>query len=55
MQLQDLSADSHAQLRDLYRALLENEEHYHEFKQLLARYDPKGKFRNDFLVANLYS
>jgi hypothetical protein len=38
MQLQDLSADSHAQLRDLYRALLENEEHYHEFKQRLAAY-----------------
>jgi len=38
MQLQDFSADSHQQLRDLYRALLENEEHYHEFKQLLAAY-----------------
>ena len=26
-----------------------------EFKQLLARHDPKGKFRNEFLTANLYS
>ena len=25
-----------------------------EFKQLLARHDPKGKFRNEFLTANLY-
>ena len=25
-----------------------------EFKELLRRYDPKGKFRNDFLAANLY-
>ena len=25
-----------------------------DFKQLLARYDPKGKFRNEFLSANLY-
>jgi alditol oxidase len=26
-----------------------------EFKQLLAQHDPKGKFRNDFLTANLYA
>ena len=26
-----------------------------EFKDLLAQYDPKGKFRNEFLRANLYS
>ena len=26
-----------------------------EFKQLLAQYDPAGKFRNEFLTANLYS
>jgi hypothetical protein len=42
MQLQDFSIDSHAQLRELYRALLENEERYHEFKQLLAAY-PLGQ------------
>jgi len=38
MPLQDFSADPHAQLRVLYRALLENEEHYQEFKQMLATY-----------------
>ena len=26
-----------------------------EFKALLAQHDPKGKFRNEFLEANLYS
>ena len=26
-----------------------------DFKKLAAHYDPKGKFRNDFLTANLYS
>ena len=26
-----------------------------EFKQLLAQYDPAGKFRNEFLTTNLYS
>ncbi len=26
-----------------------------EFRQLAAKYDPKGKFRNDFLDANLFS
>lgn len=26
-----------------------------EFKKLLAQYDPKGKFRNQFLTTNLYS
>jgi xylitol oxidase len=26
-----------------------------DFKQLLNQYDPKAKFRNDFLSTNLYS
>jgi hypothetical protein len=30
--------DSHRQLRSLYRSLLEQENRYHEFKQLLALY-----------------
>src|SRR6185436_9624594 len=30
--------DSHADLRALYRSLLEREDRYHEFKQLLALY-----------------
>jgi hypothetical protein len=30
--------DSHSELRALYRSLLEHEEHFHEFKQLLALY-----------------
>ena len=30
--------DPHSQLRALYRSLLEDEEHYHEFKQLLTLY-----------------
>lgn len=25
-----------------------------DFKQLVAQYDPKGKFRNGFLEENLY-
>ena len=25
-----------------------------EFKRLVAQYDPRGKFRNKFLAANLY-
>jgi len=25
-----------------------------DFKQLLQRYDPKGKFRNEFVSENLY-
>ena len=32
------SRESHDQLRALYRSLLESEEHFHEFKQLLALY-----------------
>ena len=35
-------SDSHNQLRALYRSLLESEEHFHEFKQLLALY-PTGQ------------
>jgi hypothetical protein len=31
-------ADSHNELRALYRSLLESEDHFHEFKQLLALY-----------------
>ena len=36
-----------AQLRTRY-------EKWDDFKQLVARLDPKAKFRNDFLTANLY-
>ena|SRR5260221_3088298 len=32
------SNDVHAQLRALYRSLLEDEERFHEFKQLLSLY-----------------
>jgi len=32
------SNDPHGQLRALYRSLLENEEHFHEFKHLLSLY-----------------
>ena len=32
------AGDSHAELRALYRSLLEREDRYHEFKQLLALY-----------------
>jgi hypothetical protein len=32
------SREPHDQLRALYRSLLESEEHFHEFKQLLALY-----------------
>jgi hypothetical protein len=34
------SDDAHAQLRALYRALLEQQENFDEFKQLLALYPP---------------
>ncbi|MFA1771339.1 D-arabinono-1,4-lactone oxidase [Rufibacter glacialis] len=30
-------------------------ERLEDFKQLIQRYDPTGKFRNDFLAQNLYS
>jgi xylitol oxidase len=30
-------------------------EKWSEFKQLVAQYDPTGKFRNEFLATNLYS
>ena len=30
-------------------------EKWNDFKQLVAQYDPKGKFRNEFLATNLYS
>jgi hypothetical protein len=44
MQTQNQAADSHAQLRTLYRSLLEHEGRYHEFKQLLAMYPaPEGE------------
>jgi hypothetical protein len=36
--LQQTSTDPHTQLRALYRSLLEREERFHEFKQLLALY-----------------
>jgi xylitol oxidase len=26
-----------------------------DFKKFVAEYDPKGKFRNDFLNSNIYS
>ena len=32
--------DPHTQLRALYRSLLESEDNFHEFKQLLALYPP---------------
>ena len=32
------SADANAELRALYRSLLENDQRFHEFKQLLALY-----------------
>jgi len=35
---QSSPVESHDQLRALYRSLLESEEHFHEFKQLLALY-----------------
>ena len=40
MQSQSTSShiDTHSELRALYRSLLESEEHFHEFKQLLALY-----------------
>jgi hypothetical protein len=33
------STDRHAQVRALYGALIENEDHFHEFKKALALYD----------------
>ena len=38
MQTQHTEHDSHAQLRALYRSLVDNEDRFHEFKQLLALY-----------------
>jgi hypothetical protein len=38
MQSIQTAGDSHAELRALYRSLLEREDRYHEFKQLLALY-----------------
>lgn len=35
-----IANDSHAQLRALYRSLLESEENFHEFKHLLSLYPP---------------
>ena len=35
-----LATDPHAQLRALYRSLLESEENFHEFKHLLSLYPP---------------
>lgn len=41
MQSLQTSPDAHTELRALYRLLLEHEDRYHEFKQLLALY-PKS-------------
>jgi alditol oxidase len=30
-------------------------ERFGDFQQLLRQYDPKGKFRNEFLETNLFS
>jgi len=38
MHMQTTSLDPHRQLRTLYMALLTNQEHFDEFKQLLALY-----------------
>lgn len=38
MQALQTSGDSHAELRALYRSLLDREDRYQEFKQLLALY-----------------
>jgi len=38
MQALQANNDSHSELRALYRSLLEREDRYHEFKQLLALY-----------------
>ncbi len=35
----DTKTDPHAQVRALYRALLEHEDRFHEFKRALALYD----------------
>jgi hypothetical protein len=40
------AADPHAQLRALYRSLLERQDHFDEFKQLLALY-PVGATEGD--------
>jgi hypothetical protein len=37
----NVSVDPHAQLRALYISLLNNHEHFEEFKRLLALYDVK--------------
>jgi hypothetical protein len=42
MQVIKTDTDPHHQLRTLYRSLLEQEDHYHEFKQLLALYPTEG-------------
>ena len=41
MQPVQTAIDSHAQLRALYRSLLDREERFHEFKQLLSQYSSK--------------
>jgi hypothetical protein len=38
MQTFELDTDPHAQLRALYQSLLNQEDHFHEFKQLLGLY-----------------
>ena len=38
MQSVQTNQDPHVELRALYRSLLDNEDRYHEFKQLLALY-----------------
>ena len=35
------ASDHHAQLRALYRCLVDHEDRFHEFKQLLALYPPE--------------
>lgn len=39
--------DAHTQLRALYRSLLESEENYHEFKQLLSLYPTTGSHSDE--------
>jgi hypothetical protein len=41
MQPVQTAVDSHAQLRALYRSLLDREERFHEFKELLSHYQSK--------------
>ena len=53
MQIIKEDTDPHHQLRTLYRSLLEREDHYHEFKQLLALYPadvPDGAESKDALA-----